>query len=168
MFISCFSISSHCLPASPNWSNVVLAHSLRRWPNILTIFWAVSSCKLPSSRLWIDPMLVQCWPTVFDAVPTLNQHCIRSFQVLFWCWAIVYDAGPASKQHCASGFPLCPPPSPRPSESMPSSHINFNHRAYSASARANSILLAQRKLLEFDFWRELCQELRTDPAVPGF
>ena len=31
---------------------------------------------------YIDSMLVQCWATVFDAVPTLNQHSINVSRLL--------------------------------------------------------------------------------------
>ena len=31
---------------------------------------------IPQSIQYTDPMLVQCWATVCDAAPTLNQHCV--------------------------------------------------------------------------------------------
>ena len=33
----------------------------------------------------INPALAQCWPTVYDADPTLNQHCVNALCLLMWC-----------------------------------------------------------------------------------
>ena len=43
----------------------------------------------------IDPVLDQCWASVVDAGPTLNQHCAHY-------GSLVYGAGPAVIQQCAN------------------------------------------------------------------
>ena len=68
----------------------------------------------------IDHVLVQCWPNVFDAGPTLNEHmdnvpCLLGRDrgpMLAECWASVVDSGPALKQHwpivlCLLSLPQC-------------------------------------------------------------
>ena len=58
----------------------------------------------------IGRWLFQCWATIYDADPTLDQ-CIVCCDaeearvvdpMLFQCWATVADSGPTLKQHCIS------------------------------------------------------------------
>ena len=62
----------------------------------------------------VKPMLVLCWDSLVDDVPTSKQHwfnvpCLLGLwllvnsdvnQMLLYSWPIVCDAGPAIKQHC--------------------------------------------------------------------
>ena len=66
----------------------------------------------------IDPMLVQCWASVVDDGPTLNQHwvnvsttCLLASEVadtgLVLKWANVRDIIPALSQHWANLSGIC-------------------------------------------------------------
>ena len=59
----------------------MLEHRLRRRPNIETILGNVSffmGIHHPTQQTRdIEPLLVQCWSTVYDAGPTLNQQWLN-------------------------------------------------------------------------------------------
>ena len=50
---------------------------MQRWPNL----------DYSQSARYTDPMLVQCWPTVFDAGPKLNQHSLSVSCLLGYRWS---------------------------------------------------------------------------------
>ena len=53
----------------------MLVHRLRRWPNIGLIYRVC--CPLTSQQTrYINPMLVQCWSTVYDVGPTLGWYIV--------------------------------------------------------------------------------------------
>ena len=59
---------------------------------IFTDFYSVGSERyvvfsdISQQTRGIDPMLFQCWPTVDDAGPTLNQHRVNVTYLLCSCW----------------------------------------------------------------------------------
>ena len=53
-------------------ASAMLVHRLQRWANIKTTLGR--STVFTQQTRYIDPMLVQCWFTVYDADPTLDQH----------------------------------------------------------------------------------------------
>ena len=50
----------------------MLAHRLRRWPNIGQAL-SKLMCRIPANTTYIYPMFDQCWPTVYDVGPNIGQ-----------------------------------------------------------------------------------------------
>ena len=64
------------------WDDTLAQH----WANI---GWTYRVCRVvwdsgPGSKHGIHPMLFQCWPSVFDAGPTLKQHWVNAPCLLAW------------------------------------------------------------------------------------
>ena len=62
------------------YAGILLAHRLRRWTNITPALgqhfvFGVSFAEDESQSRDCYPMLVYCWPTVCDAVPTVYHLC---------------------------------------------------------------------------------------------
>ena len=94
-----------CWSNTRHWSNIelMLGHRLRSWPNIKLFLahgrflpgmwvigggnWAGDVCVISHSLDYkqtrgIDPILVQCWATVYDDGPTLNQYWVNASRLL--------------------------------------------------------------------------------------
>ena len=55
-------------------------HRLRRWASINMIKTTASQ-----QTRYVDSMLLQCWPTVYDVGPILSQHCVNESCLLGCC-----------------------------------------------------------------------------------
>ena len=72
--------------------NVVsmLGQRRRRWANIAT---TLSECLHSATRQGIHPMLFQCWASVEDGGPTLNQHWVYASTGLHACLTVSPESG---------------------------------------------------------------------------
>ena len=60
------------LHSSVTWTNEI---SCTKWGNEYIKYICVLECS--HQTRYVDPMLVWCWPTVYDAGPTLNYHRVN-------------------------------------------------------------------------------------------
>ena len=90
----------------------MLVHRLRRWPNIVPAQYQLLMFPVISQQTRdIVPLLVQCWSTVYDAGPTLNQQldnvsCLLGYEMYYaWCM-LRYSSCWTLCHHCCY-IPLC-------------------------------------------------------------
>ena len=94
--------------------------------HVYILRWCANIKNASGFRVWyIEPMLIWCWPTVYDVVPASTQHWFNA-SCLFgtqWArdidlmvgqfWSTIYDAGPTLDKHwtnvwCLLGGALWP------------------------------------------------------------